>query len=118
MREKQVTGLLGLAWRAGGLVAGADKALNQVRQGKAALVLLDVDTAINTRKKLGDSCFNRGIALLEVPRGMIGLAIGKPGINVVAAHPGGLTEKIQMILTGGDTAPTVEKNMEGTALNG
>ncbi|MDD4080246.1 MAG: ribosomal L7Ae/L30e/S12e/Gadd45 family protein [Eubacteriales bacterium] len=118
MSEKQLTGLLGLAYRAGNLVAGADKALDYVRQGKAVLVLLDAGTAVNTRKKLADSCANRGIDLLEAPKGLLGQAIGRPGVNVAAARPGGLTEKLQAMMTGGDTAPAEEKNLEGTELNG
>lgn len=118
MNERQLTGLLGLSYKAGTLVAGADKALNEVRQGKAALVLLDAGTAVNTRKKLADSCAHRGIRLLEVPQGILGQAIGRPGVNAAAALPGGLTEKIQTMMTGGQAAPDTEKNLEGTGLNG
>ena len=118
MNEKHLSGMLGLAYRAGKLAAGADKALDQVRQDKVVLVLLDSGTAANTRKKLADSCANRGIALLETTKGLLGRAIGRPGVNVIAVHPGGLAEKIQTIMAGGDTAPAKDKNLEGTALNG
>ncbi len=119
MDERKLSGLLGLACRAGQLVSGAEKALAQVREDKAALVLLDASTAANTRKKLTDSCGYRGITLLELPEGVLGQAIGRPGVCVAAIQPGGLSDNILHTITpGGDITPATNNILEGTRLNG
>ena len=44
-------------------------------------------SAPNTRKKLTDSCAHYGISLLEVPKGLLGQAIGKPDVKAAALLP-------------------------------
>ena len=51
-----VSGLLGLACRAGQIALGADIALQEIRAGKAALALLDAGASEGPRKKLLDAC--------------------------------------------------------------
>lgn len=119
MNDRQLLGLLGLACRAGQLVPGAEKTLAALREDKAALVLLDAAAARNTRKKLSDGCAHRGVRLLEVPEGLLGQAIGQPGVYAAAAYPGGLSGKIeQTMTTGGDRVSAAKNILEGTGLNG
>ena len=118
MNEKLLKGSLGLAYKAGYLIPGADKALMTLRDGKAALVLIDQSTSVNTRKKLTDGCVHRGIKITELPEGLLGQAIGKPGINAAALLDGGLTGKIEQAITGGEEIPAAKNIWEGTRLNG
>lgn len=118
MNESRLSGLLGLAFRAGQLSPGADQALDKVRGAKAELVLLDLSSAPNTRKKLTDSCAHYGISLLEVPKGLLGQAIGKPDVKVAALLPGGLADQIRLMLTtGGETALADKNILEDTRLH-
>lgn len=118
MDEKLLRGALGLAYKAGQLVPGADKALLTLREGKAGLMLLDSAAAANTRKKLGDGSSHRGIRLLELPEGLLGHAIGRPGVNAAAVLIGGMAEKIEQTIRGGEYDSAAKNILEGTGLNG
>ncbi|MGI6688250.1 MAG: ribosomal L7Ae/L30e/S12e/Gadd45 family protein [Christensenellales bacterium] len=118
MDERQLKGSLGLAYKAGQLIPGADKALMALREGKAALMLLDQGTAVNTRKKLADGCAYRGVTLLELPEGLLGQAIGRPGVNAAAMTAGGMAGKIQQTITGGEKNSAAKNILEDTRLHG
>ena len=49
-------GYLGLAVRAGQAALGSSLALRDIRDGRAAVALIDEGASENTRKKLSDAC--------------------------------------------------------------
>ena len=57
MDEKKLSGLIGLCMRARQLTLGTDMALRTVREGRAALLLMDAGASANLRKKLKDVCW-------------------------------------------------------------
>lgn len=118
MDEKRLRGTLGLAFRAGQLAPGADKALDLLREDKAACVLLDSAAAGNTRKRFSDGCAHRGVRLLELPEGLLGQAIGRPGIRAAALTAGGIAGKIEQMATGGDDLPAGTNILEDKRLHG
>lgn len=56
MNEQALLNLLGLATRARKVTSGEELVVNEVRAGKAAIVLLADDASANTRKKIEDKC--------------------------------------------------------------
>lgn len=94
MTEQKVRGLLGLAVRAGQVAFGADQAVLQVRQGRAAAVLMDAGASENTSKRLKDACAHHGVRLVVLPQGLLEEASGRSGRMAAALTPGELGQEI------------------------
>ena len=94
-----VSGLLGLACRAGQIALGADTALQEIRAGKAALVLLDAGASEGTRKKLLDACAFRSVPVYTLPEGEISRACGKDARRAAAVRKGKLAERMAELLS-------------------
>ena len=90
--------LVGLARRAGGLVAGFDQVADWLRRGKAALVLDARDAAEDGRRKV--RAMARGAAGGDVPvveafdRAELGRAIGRDEVVHVALATGGVERRL------------------------
>ena len=94
-----VSGLLGLACRAGQIVLGADIALQEIRAGKAALALLDAGASEGTRKKLLDACTFRSVPVYTLPENEISRACGRDGRMAAAVRKGNLANRMQELLS-------------------
>lgn len=93
MPEK-LKGYLGLAVRAGQAALGSSLALRDIREGRAAVVLIDEGASGNTRKKLGDACAFRRVPCMTVPSGWIGDSCGGGDWMAVSVRRGGLADSI------------------------
>ena len=84
---------IGLAARAGRVVAGAQAVEMAVRNHKAYLVILDCSSSANTKKKWEDLCRSNGIKLchMQDPCRMA----GKPGRMCIAVSDAGLAKQIE-----------------------
>ena len=110
-----VSGLLGLAFRAGKLVPGAQMALTLIRDGKAALALLDETASANTVKKVQNACNHHQVQVMLLDEGVLGRACGRPGMAAGAVKPCGLADRllaIQHEKTGRPEAAEIETIME------
>ncbi len=94
-----ISGLLGLACRAGQITLGADVALQEIRGGKAALALLDESALEGTRKKILDACAYRQVDVYILPEGEISRSCGKEGRMAAAIKKGKLAERIKELLS-------------------
>ncbi len=94
MDERALAGLLGLAMRSGQLKAGAQPALEDIRQGRAGLLLLDQAASPNTTKRMTDACRTHQVRCLRLPEDLLGKAIGKQGTMAASLPPGGICEKV------------------------
>ena len=94
-----VSGLLGLACRAGQIALGADIALQEIRAGKAALALLDAGASEGTRKKLLDACAFRSVPVYTLPENEISQACGRDGRMAAAVRKGNLAKRMQELLS-------------------
>lgn len=94
-----VSGLLGLACRAGQIALGADIALQEIRAGKAALALLDAGASEGTRKKLLDACMFRSVPVYTLPENEISRACGRDGRMAAAVRKGNLANRMQELLS-------------------
>lgn len=84
--EKRLTGIIGLAKRAGALAVGTENVIESVRKGKARLVLVACDVSENTAKRLQDKASYRNVPLERIPIRMdaLGHLIGKDHAAAVA----------------------------------
>ena len=98
MSEK-VSGLLGLAFKAGHLVPGLEMELKLIREGKAALAVLDQNAGANTQKKVKDACNHYQVQVMLLDAGILGLACGRPGMAAGAIRPGGFAEALRKLAT-------------------
>ena len=94
-----VSGLLGLACRAGQAALGADIALQEIRSGKAALLLLDAGASEGTKKKLLDACAFRSVPAFTLPEDEIARACGREGRMAAAVHKGNLAKRMLELLS-------------------
>lgn len=90
-------GLIGLAQRAGKLLSGTDLCEKAAKEGKAKLILMDRETAANTREKITRAAAMGEVPLMETPEGL-GDAIGKPGRVIVAVMDAGFAGAIEKAL--------------------
>ena len=95
MAANGLAGLLGLATRAGLMIPGGERALQAVRQDKAALILLDEGASANTRKRFEDAATSHHTPLHILPPGLLEAATGKAKAMVAALPQGGLTDKVR-----------------------
>ena len=91
--------ILGLAKRAGMVLAGEALVENAVRQAQAKLLILAKDASDNTKKKFHNSALYYGIPIIEVgTKSELGHAIGEEYRAIVAVTDSGFVEKLQQIL--------------------
>lgn len=93
-KESRALQFLGLCMRAGQIVSGQEACVNAVRNGDAAVVLLDKEASENTTKRISDACSSHETPLFFTTPGELGHAIGKPGRMVVALEKGSMGEKV------------------------
>jgi len=100
MMTNKLLSSLGLAMRAGKLVAGDDAVMKAIRSGEAKLVVLAEDASANAQKKYRDKCSFYQVPLVEYgTRLELGSAVGKKERVVFAVmDPGfaGMIAKCQV----------------------
>lgn len=91
--------LLGLANRARKVVSGEEQVIQEIRRGKAKLVLLSRDASDNTKKKVIDKSqyYKIPVRLVE-SRDVLGHSIGKPSRVVVCITDGGFASSVMRLL--------------------
>ena len=99
MNEQKLSGMLGLAVRARQTSAGMDACRLMIRSGKCGVLLLDGESAENTRKKAENLCRMTGAAMMILSSGLIRKATGKTNM-VMAVQKGSFAEQILTINKG------------------
>lgn len=94
-----ISGLLGLSYRAGQIILGAEMALQEIRFDRAGLVLLDAGASPGTRKKIADACAYRQVPLHMLPEGELSRACGREGRMAAAVKPGSLCRQMLLLLS-------------------
>lgn len=94
MGEDGLKGMLGLAFRARQLVPGAEMSLQLIRDGKAALVIIDDKASANTAKKLQDACRHRDVPVFVLGNGMLGASCGRQGMAAAALKAGKISQNV------------------------
>lgn len=93
---KQLLFRIGLAKKAGALIAGTDMVCEGIRWGKVICVISSNDVSDNTLKKISDCCRYYGIRLIvcEASKEALGTAVGKPFAACVGITDKNLSELI------------------------
>ncbi|OTN76229.1 hypothetical protein A5886_001306 [Enterococcus sp. 8G7_MSG3316] len=100
MNRTKALNMLGLAMRAGKLVTGEEMTLKEIRNEKAALIILASDAGKNTQKKIKDKSSYYEIPLLDAfSTDEISAAIGKPRM-VIGILDQGFARKVQELILG------------------
>ncbi len=96
MLVRRCLDLVGLARRAGGLVAGFDQVDDVLRRGRAALVLQARDGAADGRRKVVSLAGALGVPVVEAfDRAELGAAIGRAEAVHLALAPGGVEGRLE-----------------------
>ncbi|MCK4258679.1 MAG: ribosomal L7Ae/L30e/S12e/Gadd45 family protein [Halanaerobiales bacterium] len=99
--DKKIKGLIGLAQRAGKISSGATQVQNDVKRGKALLLLVASDASANTLKEYrSKSEFYRVPLFIWGDKDSIGHAIGKPMRSAIAVLDHGFADRIKELLVG------------------
>lgn len=95
MNKQKILQMLGLATRARMMITGEELTINEVRRGKAKLVIIAEDASDNTSKKLHDKCktYKADIRVFGT-REELGHAIGKEERVVMAITDQGFAKKL------------------------
>jgi ribosomal protein L7Ae-like RNA K-turn-binding protein len=87
---------LGLAMRAGKVSSGEESVLEEIRSGRAKLVILANDASSNTVKKVTDKCRTYEVPVLRLgEKEELGRAIGKEQRAVLALLDEGFARLIK-----------------------
>ena len=89
MTGEKIAGALGLCRRAGKIIPGAYLVKEEIRKGKAAIVLLASDAGLDTEKKISALAVHKEIPVRRIPltKALLGKCIGKRGEVVCVAVP-------------------------------
>lgn len=112
MSENKVLGWLGLARKAGKLVAGDALCEDALARRRAKLVVIAKDAGINTRERFEGLCGKAGIDLLPFgTKEELGHRLGRDAYAVIAVLDRSFAEQIRRCMDG-------EHNVNGNQAHG
>ena len=104
-KQKKFAGLLGIAKKAGRVIAGTNLVTDSIRAGSVSkcpqAVFLASDVSENTRKRVTNCCTYYEIPLYQIPLTIaeIGDAIGKSGsVSAVGITDAGLSDALVKLI--------------------
>jgi ribosomal protein L7Ae-like RNA K-turn-binding protein len=100
VRSEKLLGLLGLAHRAGCIAAGAMQTEKALLSGRCKLLLVAVDTATETKKRVQSMAKQTGTPTLEaLTKLQMGTAVGKSPKAALAVTDSGFAGAIKSMVT-------------------
>jgi ribosomal protein L7Ae-like RNA K-turn-binding protein len=112
----RLTGMIGLARRAGRLTFGFDAVAQDIEAHKAKAVLISNDASIRTADKVKDICGRYGarFVILPVSKALLGRSIGRDDIAVVAIGDKSFADRIlDLACAGAQSAPAGQTDSGG-----
>lgn len=104
-KQKKLAGLLGIAKKAGRVIAGTNLVTDAVRSGSASkcpyAVFIASDVSDNTRKRITNCCTYYEVPLYDIPLTVseVGDAIGKSGsVSAVGITDAGLSDALVKLI--------------------
>ena len=96
MNRERLLFSIGLARKAGKLLAGTDMVTDGIRNGKVYRVIASGDISENTKKRITDCCtyYTVPLSVMEISKEALGSAIGKPFAACVGITDENLSELI------------------------
>ena len=99
---QKICGLIGLATKAGKIVAGSEACEESIEKKNAKLVIIAQDAAERTKKQFIQKCENFSVPIYEMLTiEEISKAIGKQNKAIISIKEKGFAEAIKKIINGG-----------------
>ncbi|NLX64277.1 MAG: 50S ribosomal protein L7ae [Clostridiaceae bacterium] len=99
MWENKVYSFIGLAKKAGAVIAGEGLTEMSLKKGKACLVIITEDASHNTRKKVETALYNRDIPLIKFGhKEKMGQTLGKSLLSVISVTDRGFADRIKEMI--------------------
>lgn len=100
---QKIYGLIGLATKAGKLVAGAEACLEEIEKKTVKLILMATNASDRTKKTFKEKCKEKKIPIYELTTmEELSSAIGKNNKAVIGIKDKGFGTAIHNIINGGD----------------
>jgi len=105
MRRRKISGMIGLAEKAGKLSSGEFSSEKAIEARKAKLCILASDASDNTKKHFTDMCLFRDIRVIDsvADKESLGHMIGKKDRSVITIDDAGFSDTILKLIEGGRT---------------
>ena len=99
MWEDKIYSFIGLAKKAGAILAGEALSEQAVKRGKAYLVIITEDASLNTRKKIETALYNSNIPMIEFgQKDKLGQRLGKTFFSVISVTNRGFADRIKELI--------------------
>ena len=101
--ENKVSGLIGLAMRAGKIVFGTDACMQDIQKNKIKLIIIATDSAERTKINFKNICKDKHIPVIEfLEIETISKAIGKDNKAIIGIKDSNFSKEIIRIINGGE----------------
>ncbi len=99
MEENKIYSFIGLAKKAGTVLAGEGIVKAAIKKRRAFLVIMAKDASPNTKKKIETALFNSAITMLEFGnKEKLGHTLGKAQFSVIAISDSGFAGRIEELI--------------------
>lgn len=103
MIENKVSGLIGLAMRAGKVVFGTDACKQEIQRNKVKLLIIAKDAAERTKTNFKDICKEKNLPIIEfLEIETISKSIGKDNKAIIGIKDTNFSKEIIKIINGGE----------------
>lgn len=103
VNNQKIYGILGLAKKAGKIVAGTDACLQEIEKNNIKLLILATDSAERTKKTFKQKCKQFNICVYEILTiNEISNSIGKENKAVLGIKDKNFAQAINKIINGGE----------------
>lgn len=101
--KTKICGLIGIATKAGKIVAGTDACLEDIKKGKVSLLLIASDSSDRTKLTFKEKAEEYNIPIFEaLSIEEMSKAIGKVNKAVIGIKDTGFSNKMKSIINGGE----------------
>lgn len=103
VNNQKLSGLIGLATKAGKIVAGTDACLQEIEKKSVRLIILASNAADRTKKTFKEKCVSFNIDIYEgLTIEELSSSIGKINKAVVGIKDKGFAQAINKVISGGE----------------
>ncbi len=103
INNQKVSGLIGLATRAGKVTFGAEACQTAIQKRKVKLVIIAADAAERTKKNFNDICQKYNVPIIEIlDIEQLSNCIGKENKAIISINDINFSKEICKIVNGGE----------------
>ena len=103
VNNQKISGLIGLATKAGKIVAGTEACLQEIEKKSIKLIILATDAAERTKRTFREKCKDSSIEIYEgLTIEELSNSIGRANKAIVGIKDKGFAQAINKIINGGE----------------